>query len=142
MNTKDMFYPEGTTFSIAEEKAFAREEIVYNVTEDLLVILEDMELSKKDLAKKLGKSKSYVSQVLSGARNMTLGTLSDICFAIGIKPKISLPVGEAHIEAHIVDYQNDKFSWEEMTIPQKPSLIDGGVIIYRSDPANWQKEVA
>jgi len=94
MSARDMFYPAGTEFSNAEERTFAKQELVYNVTEDLLVILEDMELSKIELAKKLGKSKSYVSQVLSGARNMTLDTLSDICFAIGIKAKIELPVSE------------------------------------------------
>ncbi len=90
MSAKDMFYPEGKEFSNAEEKAFAREELVYNVTEDILVALEDLEISKKELARRLGKSRSYVTQILSGVRNMTLGSLSDICFAIGMTPKVNL----------------------------------------------------
>ncbi len=90
MGAKDMFYPEGKEFSNAEEKSFAREELVYNVTEDILVALEDLEISKKELARRLGKSRSYVTQILSGARNMTLGSLSDICFAIGMTPKVNL----------------------------------------------------
>jgi len=90
MSAKDMFYPEGKEFSNAEEKAFAREELVYNVTEDILIALEDLEISKKELARRLGKSRSYVTQILSGARNMTLGSLSDICFAIGMTPKVNL----------------------------------------------------
>lgn len=82
MSARDLFYDDNATLPTAEERAFAREELVYNVTEDLLILLEDLGINKKELAYKMGKSKSYISQVLSGARNMTLGSLSDICFAI------------------------------------------------------------
>jgi len=85
-----MFYQEGAEFSNAEEKAFAREELVYNVTEDVLLVLEDLGVSKKELSSRLGKSRSYVTQMLSGARNMTLGSLSDICFSLGVKPKVNI----------------------------------------------------
>jgi len=92
MSAKDMFYPEGKDFSNADERAFAREELVYNVTEDILLVLEDLDVSKKELARRLSKSRSYVTQILSGARNMTLGSLSDICLALGVKPKITIQV--------------------------------------------------
>ena len=72
----------------------AREQLIYNVTEDFLVILEDRNISKKELANRLGKSQSYVTQLLSGLRNMTLGSLSDICFALDFEPKIQLPVSK------------------------------------------------
>lgn len=54
--------------------------------------MEELNISKVDLAKRLGKSKSYVTQMLSGSRNMTLSTLSDICFALGFKPEVKIPV--------------------------------------------------
>ncbi|MHA2937113.1 helix-turn-helix domain-containing protein [Vibrio sp. RC27] len=92
MSGRDMFYSKDTCFSDAEERAYAREDLVFNVTEDLLVMLEDLNISKAELARRLGKSKSYVSQVLSGSRNMTLGSFSDICFALGFKPEIKIPV--------------------------------------------------
>jgi len=95
MSAKDMFYSKSKDFSNADEKAYAREDLVFNVTEDLLLILEDLSLSKADLARRLGKSKSYVTQILSGSRNMTLGSFSDICFALGFKPEIRLPVEPA-----------------------------------------------
>ncbi|MCK9371185.1 helix-turn-helix domain-containing protein [Candidatus Dojkabacteria bacterium] len=72
----------------SKEKAFAREELVYNATEDLLIVLEDMDISKKELARRLGRSLSYITQILNGSRKMTLSTLSDICFEIGITPTI------------------------------------------------------
>lgn len=92
MSAKDMFYSEGKEFSSAEKRAYAREELVYNVTEDILIALEDLDVSKKELARRLGKSRSFVTQMLSGARNMTLGSLSDICVALGAKPKVSLTI--------------------------------------------------
>ena len=100
MSAKDMFYPEDKEFSVADKRAFAREELVYNVTEDILVTLEDMGITKKELARRLGRSKSYVTQILSGIRNMTLGTLSDICFALEIKPKVF--VNKNYVSNHIV----------------------------------------
>lgn len=90
MSAKTLFYPEGKQFSRTEDRAFAREALVYNVTEDILLTMEDRGISKKELASRMGKSRAFVSQVLSGARNMTLGSFSDICFAIGVKPSISL----------------------------------------------------
>lgn len=90
MSAKDLFYPKGKNFSAAEERAFAREELLYNVTEDILVALEDLGVSKKELADRLGKSRAYVSQLLSGTRNMTFGSFSDICYAIGYKPVVGL----------------------------------------------------
>ncbi|MCG9578214.1 helix-turn-helix transcriptional regulator [Vibrio tubiashii] len=92
MSARDMFYPKDTCFSNAEEKAYAREDLVFNVTEDLLVMLDELDVSKAELARRLGKSKSYVTQVLSGSRNMTLGSFSDICFALGFKPEVKIPV--------------------------------------------------
>ena len=85
-----MFFAPGTDFSRAEDRALAREDLIYNVTEDMLVAMERADVSKKELARRLGRSRSYVTQLLGGARNMTLGTLSDICFALDITPRITI----------------------------------------------------
>lgn len=77
-----------------KSKIHQKESIIFNVTEDILVAMESKSISKKELARMLGKSKSFVTQVLSGKRNMTLGTLSDICYAIGVELKINLKVKE------------------------------------------------
>ncbi len=73
-----------------------RERWIYNVTEDLLVLMDSKGVSKAGLAKKLGKSKPHISQLLKGNSNMTLGTFSDICFALGVTPKVTVP-GVQHI---------------------------------------------
>lgn len=94
----DFFRGFDGSFSDAEARAYAREELIFNVTDDILIIMEDNKITKQELARRLGKSKSFVTQVLSGARNMTLGTLSDICFALGFKPEVKLPVEEKAYE--------------------------------------------
>ena len=102
MSVRNMFYPEGKAFSNREERLFAREDFVYNVTEDILILLEDLGVSKQELASRLGKSRSFITQVLSGSRNMTLGTLSDICFSLSIKPKLNLGVTQTDVWDYVI----------------------------------------
>lgn len=126
MNAKNMFYPEGKEFSTAEERAYAREDLVYNVTEDILVALEDLEVSKKDLARKLGKSKSYVTQLLSGTRNMTLGTLSDICFALDLTPKVIVD-SESETESVSIPIEEGVDSeWEKAEAGHRMTVVGLG----------------
>lgn len=85
-------------------RVFAQEEFIVDVSEAICEELERQGVSRNDLANKLGKSKSFVSQVLSGARNMTLRTLADIAGAIDMRPNIRLTPrhinwsGRAHLE--------------------------------------------
>ena len=54
--------------------------------------MEEQQVSKTDLAQQVGTSKSHVTQLLSGSRNMTLRTLAELAFAVGHKVEIrSLP---------------------------------------------------
>jgi transcriptional regulator with XRE-family HTH domain len=123
MSAKDMFYPEGKEFSKAEDRAYAREDLVYNVTEDILVALEDLEVSKKDLARKLGKSKSYVTQLLSGARNMTLGTLSDICFALDLTPKVIVNSELKVQSTNILIEESVESEWEKADSNHRMTVV-------------------
>lgn len=67
----------------ANARAFAAEELILDVTEKIWELLERDDVSKTDLAERLGKSKAYVSQLLNGSRNMTLRTLADIAYVLG-----------------------------------------------------------
>lgn len=135
MSAKDLFFPAGKKHSTAEERSDAREDLIYNVTEDLLVIMEDMDITKKELAKMLGKSKSFVSQLLSGSRNMTLGTLSDVSFALGFTPEINLPVKK-------LDQQYEKWGAVVTNLPTKKTCrkLENTTNVYRFDTnKTWQR---
>lgn len=113
-----MFYPENKEFTKEEDRDFARERLVFNVTEDILLMMEALNVSKADLAKQLSKSKAHVSQILSGERNMTLGTLSDICFALSVEPMIKFAVNN-----QIIDFANSDL--EEVSIKDAPDDVCG-----------------
>ena len=62
------------------------------------VIVEEMErqdVTKAELARTLGVSRAYVTQLLSGRRNMTLGTLSDVFHALGGELSLKVRFGRS-----------------------------------------------
>lgn len=76
--------------SSENRRLFAQEGLILEVSKAIYAALEKFGKKKVDIANALNVNKAYISQVLSGSRNMTLRTLSDICFAIGIEPVISI----------------------------------------------------
>lgn len=106
MSVKNMFYSKNKKFSNTEEKAFARGELAYNVTEDILLALEELGFSKKEFSQRLGKTAAFVTQILGGSRNMTLNTLSDIAYALGAELKISFELNKKqhHKPINYIDY--------------------------------------
>lgn len=72
-----------------DKKLYNREALIMDVTEDFLIVMEDKGVKKSDLAKMLCKSKSFITQTLSGSRNVTLRTLADMAYVLGAKVKIS-----------------------------------------------------
>ena len=72
--------------SVASRRLLRQEQLILEVTETLAAALEDECVSQKELATRLGRSKSFVSQVLGGGRNLTLRTISDIAEALDYRP--------------------------------------------------------
>jgi transcriptional regulator with XRE-family HTH domain len=74
----------GKSAQTDRERDLARGAYLFRVTEDIQVAMEDKGVSKAELAQRLGKSKARISQLLGGSSNMTIGTLADIAFALGL----------------------------------------------------------
>jgi transcriptional regulator with XRE-family HTH domain len=105
--------------SKTNKKIFARATLIQNVTEDIMIAMEDLNISKSDLAKKIGKSKSYITQVLSGSRNMTLTSLSDLCFELDIVPEIKILDDSQKFETFDSDLEIDNsitFNWRKVDL--------------------------
>jgi transcriptional regulator with XRE-family HTH domain len=62
---------------------FQQERVILDATERICELMEEAGVSRADLAKRLNKSRSYVTQLLSGRTNMTLRTLSDLYSILG-----------------------------------------------------------
>jgi transcriptional regulator with XRE-family HTH domain len=76
-----------------------QERLIAEVTEEIWKAMEEAGINKTQLAERMGSTRGYISQVLNGSRNMTLRTLSDICFALGRMPVIGLGEAEAQSTA-------------------------------------------
>ncbi|WP_267369216.1 MULTISPECIES: helix-turn-helix transcriptional regulator [unclassified Pantoea] len=83
-------FDEDFAFPHVSEALLARERLIFNTTEDLLLAMQDSGMSRADIAKKMGRSKSFITQVLDGTRNLTLKTLSDITFALGAEVRLTI----------------------------------------------------
>lgn len=80
-----------------------QEELEVQVEEDLLVftaaelisrLMEERDVNKKQLAERLGKSRPFITQLLSGGRNLTLRTIARVAYALGYRLRLSLePIG-------------------------------------------------
>ena len=67
-------------------RTLARGSYLFRITEDILIAMEDLGITKSELANKLGISRPRISQLLRGSSNMTIGTLSDIAYELGLNP--------------------------------------------------------
>lgn len=63
----------------------------------------DRGLTRAEIARILGKNKSFVTRKLSGDTNMTLESLADIAFALDRPVKISLPSRKAAIGSNRIE---------------------------------------
>lgn len=82
--------------SVDRQRLVVEESFILDVTEEIHEKMEVLGVSRAQLADRMGKSKAYVSQLLSGSRNMTLRSLADISFALGLEmPKLTLKRNEA-----------------------------------------------
>ena len=67
------------------KRRFNRERTLTDIVELIAKEMEDQGVSSSQLADRMGVSKSNVSQIMSGQRNLTVRTLSDILFCLGRK---------------------------------------------------------
>lgn len=74
--------------SAISKRAMQADRLIVSVTEDLLTAMAHQDVSKTELARRLGKSKSFVTSTLDGSRNMTLRTLSRIAYALGLQVRV------------------------------------------------------
>jgi transcriptional regulator with XRE-family HTH domain len=69
-------------------RLFQQERLILDATERICGFMEEKKMTRKALADSLGTSKSFITQLLDGSRNMTLRTLSDVFLALGFAVQI------------------------------------------------------
>lgn len=80
----------------AYDRLVRQEELILDVTERLTEALRDTGMTRAELARRLGRTPGFVSQVFAGGRNLTLRTISDVAAALSLRPALELsPVRES-----------------------------------------------
>lgn len=93
-------------------------DLVDGLTDMISVYMDDCSMKKAELARKLGKSRAFVSKVLAGdAHNMTLKTLANLIYHLG-----------ARLEYKVVPNE-DAFRWIGVSHDRQdsPRLMDWNI---------------
>src|ERR1700736_2732805 len=77
---------------LMEDPEFRRlvsvEALAAEASEIIAKLMADQNLSKADLARRLNKSRAWVTQLLSGKANMTVRTLAEVVYTLGAEVKL------------------------------------------------------
>jgi DNA-binding XRE family transcriptional regulator len=76
-------------FPAAEEflRSYAEEDLLHRVALGTLLFRREKGLTQEELARKLGKSQSFISELEAGLRNITLRTLALLAFTLERDPQ-------------------------------------------------------
>jgi antitoxin component HigA of HigAB toxin-antitoxin module len=77
---------------LMEDPEFQRllsvEALVAKASEAIAKLMAEQNVSKADLARRLNKSRAWVTQLLSGKANMTVRTLAEVVYALDADVKL------------------------------------------------------
>ena len=89
---------DGLAFEDSEDAQLYFEELAIAMAQELIAeAMDEKKIKKADLARVLGKTKSYLTGILSSGRNLTVRTLARVLFSLGYSAdfaKASLKGGE------------------------------------------------
>lgn len=89
----------------AERRFFAHDAAILAATATISDAMERLGVTRSQLAERLERTPGFISQVMSGSRNMTLRTFADLAFALGLQVRgIELSnLGEMRVPYHSMD---------------------------------------
>ncbi len=72
-----------------------QEAAILDTTELICELMAEQNINRAELARRMGRSKGFISQLLDGSRNMTIRTVADIFTCLGHEFKASCKAHEA-----------------------------------------------
>ena len=102
-----------------------QERLIMEVTEAICAFMEERGISRKELAEKIGKTRGYVSQVLSG-KNVTLNTLAELVWGLDGRFEMKLVPKEQNEQPLEHDGEKWQFKWEpadNMVFTSKKQIV-------------------
>lgn len=93
---------------IRESEEYLAEFCISQFTEELYRLMDELNVSQKQLAEEVGKSTSYISRVLNGNANLTAKTMSTLAAALDANVHVHLAPKTAYVnwvDVHSSDHQ-------------------------------------
>jgi transcriptional regulator with XRE-family HTH domain len=108
------------------------EGVLIAATERICELMERHGISRSELARRLGKSRAYVTRLLNGQPNMTLKTLTQIAVALGEGIDVFIPssVREQRaraLAAHGAEQQAATAACQPRARPRRAASLPGAV---------------
>jgi transcriptional regulator with XRE-family HTH domain len=97
--------------SATSRRLLREEELIVETTELLAGLLVSDGISRTELAARLGRTKGFVSQILSGGRNLTLRTLASVADAMGYRVAMRAVLHEHTLSAPMVTLVSVTDDW-------------------------------
>jgi len=85
------------------DPAFILEGVLLDVNERICALMDAKGISRSELARRLGKSRQYVTRLLNGQPNVTLRTLTEIAVALGEGLEVAIPSSATEARQHAVE---------------------------------------
>lgn len=104
------------------DRLVRQEELILQVTEALTQALDEAGVKKTELAKRLGKTPGFVSQVFGGGRNLTLRTIADIAGALSLRPRLELSSVQDSMRGNYVRRHQDVWQLEQSVWPRRRKI--------------------
>ncbi len=80
-------------------KLYFREDLIFEITESICKVMAEKDISKAELARRAGVSKSNITQLLSGDHNMRLTTVADLLYALDSKLELEVTAVALDVES-------------------------------------------
>jgi len=78
------------------KRLMQQERLILEVTEFIIGLMQEQNVTRMELAKRLGRTKGWISRLLAGEANFTLRTLADVFGALGHHPVVDVRRLERH----------------------------------------------
>ncbi len=111
---------------LMEDPEFRRllsiEALVAEASETIARLMAEKNVTKADLARRLNKSRAWVTQLLSGKTNMTVRTLAEVAYALGAEIKL-----EAQSPASKASGKTSAPTWRPMVFKIDNYLVESPI---------------
>lgn len=122
-------------------RAYQQEKLIADATDLICAAMREREISRSTFAGWLGRTRGFVTQILSGSRNLTLRTLADSMTALGYEIALSrkrLFVNDTELWRTRLDRVIPIHNRPSPPLPPSPRRRQRAVRHSLPEPARWR----